>query len=110
MVTDQCRSVDPQVYVFDHSEQLQFHNCCSFSFILSILQFVLNIANLLHRPITETLDDHVCTRDRDAASVVSEWNVVPDINGILKVFENRVLRILSLLVLIERRMEKIAYT
>jgi len=76
VVTDQCRSV------FGHSEQLQFHNCCSFGFILSILQFILNIANLLHRPITETLDGHVCTRDLDAAcSVVWEWNVMPQLTG-----------------------------
>ena len=33
--------------------------------------------------------------------------MVPNINGILKGFENMVLRILSLLVLIERRVEVI---
>ena len=70
VVADQCRPVDPQVHVFGHSKQLQFHNCCTFSFILSILQFILDVANLLHRPMTETLDSHVCTQDLDAACSV----------------------------------------
>ena len=51
-------------------QQIQFHGCCSFSLILSISQFILNIASLLDLPITETLDGHVCTRNLDAACSV----------------------------------------
>ena len=68
VVTDQCLSIDPQLYVFGHSKRLQFHNCCSF--IWSIEHSVFNIANLLHRLTTETLDGHVGTRNLDDELIV----------------------------------------
>jgi hypothetical protein len=65
-------SVDQQLYIhFAATRSYSLASVIVCRFILSIQQFILNIANLLHRLTTEARDDYVRTRNPDVASRVA---------------------------------------